>query len=100
VVAVSSAEAALLQTGHAAQTAQPFAIVVSDLILGGMDGAALLTRLSREAPATRVLLMSGFADEARRRATETQPYAVLLKPFAPGELLQRIRESLDGATVE
>ncbi len=100
VVAVSSAEAALPQTGHAARAEQPFAIVVSDLILGGMDGAALLMRLSHEAPATRVLLMSGFADEARRRAAETQPYPVLLKPFAPDELLQRVRESLDGALVE
>jgi len=59
----SDAALAALATG-------PFDVVVSDMRMPGMDGAALLERIKREFPATVRIMLSGSADkEEVERAT-------------------------------
>jgi putative nucleotidyltransferase with HDIG domain len=43
---------------------QPFDVVVSDMKMPGMDGAALLTEVSRRSPQTVRLILTGYADQS------------------------------------
>jgi DNA-binding NtrC family response regulator len=44
------------------KTGGPFAIVISDMRMPGMDGATLLTQIREIAPDTVRILLTGFAD--------------------------------------
>ncbi|MEI8257497.1 MAG: response regulator [Deltaproteobacteria bacterium] len=66
--------------------ASPFDIVVSDMRMPGMDGAALLTRVKLECPGTARIVLSGHAD--RDAIMRAMPVAqqFLCKPCDPVEL--------------
>lgn len=83
---------------EALQTLQvrgPFAIVMSDMRMPGMDGATLLGRIRTLSPDTVRLLLTGFADmdAAAAAVNEGQVFRFLVKPCGP-ETLQR---ALDAA---
>jgi FixJ family two-component response regulator len=61
-----------------------------------MSGRQLATSLCQVRPATRVLFMSGYTDEAvlRHGVTGASP-AFLQKPFSPIGLARKVREVLD-----
>ena len=61
-----------------------------------MKGADLAERLCRARPGVRILLMSGYADDARWSArSDAAPVAFLPKPFTSVELVAKVREVLD-----
>jgi signal transduction histidine kinase/CheY-like chemotaxis protein len=66
-------------------------LVVSDVMMPRLDGFALSAEIGARAPGTRVLLMSGYA--GADAPTEGEP--LLVKPFTPGALLDRVRALLD-----
>ncbi len=74
-----------------------FAVLVSDVRLGGMDGVALAKRLREERPELPVLMVSGYTDEARHREIEAMGFRFVAKPFTPSGLAMAVRELLDGA---
>jgi CheY-like chemotaxis protein len=61
-------------------------VLVSDMAMPKLDGIALREQILRERPAVKVLLMSGSTDRP------LEGVAFLPKPFAGGELQQRVRE--------
>ena len=70
-------------------------LVLSDVVMPGMNGAELRTRLAERRPDLPVLLMSGFAaDELIRQGLVARGTAVLQKPFTGVDLAHRVRESL------
>jgi len=72
-----------------------FDIAVCDVILGDMSGTAMAEALRALRPATRILYVSGYTDEAIVRTgvlDEGKPF--LQKPFTPMELARKIREVL------
>ncbi|HET8936723.1 MAG TPA: ATP-binding protein [Polyangiales bacterium] len=75
-------------------------LIVSDVMMPGMDGFALLKRL-RAMPATRVIpviLLSARAGEgAVVEGLETGADDYLLKPFSARELITRVRGHLEAA---
>lgn len=72
--------------------ARPFELVISDVGMPHVDGAALLAHLRDHAPATRVILMSGYArSEAGEHRPE--PDAWLPKPFSRDQLAAAILKS-------
>ena len=73
-----------------------FDLLVTDVIMPGMNGSQLADELCRERPALRVLFISGYPEEAiaRHGALQAQR-AFLQKPFPPGVLLRKVREVLD-----
>jgi two-component system cell cycle sensor histidine kinase/response regulator CckA len=83
VVDADSAEAALAKRGNE----EPFDVLVSDVVLGGMPGDALAKRLRRDDPVLHVVLMSGFTTEAFAVA----PDVFLSKPFALEDLASAVR---------
>lgn len=91
VVAVGGVEEALDSLADG-----PFDVLLTDLRLGGRDGIDLLKRARAIAPATRSILMSGFASARDyQRAIELGAVRVLCKPFTAAELNQAIEHARD-----
>ena len=75
-------------------------LMVSDVVMPGLSGTELASRLTRKNPRMKVLFMSGYIDDAIVRAgIEEKDVAFLQKPFAPLTLVRKVREVLDGARV-
>ena len=71
-------------------------LLLSDMIMPGGTGADLAGKLVDRHPALKVVLMSGYTDDAlaSREADLTTADAFLEKPFATQDLLRLIRELL------
>jgi CheY-like chemotaxis protein len=71
-------------------------LLVTDVVMPRMSGRQLANALGQLRPATRVLFMSGYTDEAilRHGVTEASP-GFLQKPFSPIGLARKVREVLD-----
>jgi two-component system, cell cycle sensor histidine kinase and response regulator CckA len=72
-------------------------LLVTDVVMPGLDGRALATELVRRHPDLRVLYVSGYAQEAiaARGVLETG-VELLPKPFTATALLAKVRSVLDG----
>ena len=65
-------------------------------MMPGMNGRALAERLAELSPATRILFMSGYSDEAvHHHGVIRQESAYVEKPFTALALTRRVRELLD-----
>ena len=92
VIDADSAEAALtLLKRYAA----PVHLLITDLVLPGMNGTQLAAQVTRERPDTRVLFMSAYAPGLRSIAGGPDSGVHLLeKPFTAQVLLSKTRELL------
>jgi PAS domain S-box-containing protein len=71
-------------------------LVLSDVVMPRMSGREMVDRVRAIRPDMRVLYMSGYTEDAIVRHGVRDASAVLLgKPFAPADLLAKIREVLD-----
>jgi two-component system cell cycle sensor histidine kinase/response regulator CckA len=85
-------EALLLSEAHRG----PIHLMLTDIVMPGMSGGELARRLRAQRPATRVLYMSGYADDAIfRNALPGKETAFLEKPFTAAVLSRKVREVLD-----
>jgi CheY-like chemotaxis protein len=64
-------------------------LVLTDMIMPGLNGPQLAAELVRRKPAIRIVFMSGYPNDA---GPDT---AFLPKPFNPGSLSRTIRRELD-----
>jgi len=78
----------------AKQHAGEVALVITDAVMPRMGGAELAAQLRASWPALPILVLSGY-DPDERPGVATLPH--LDKPYAPAELMQRVRELLDRA---
>ena len=74
----------------------PIDLLVSDVVMPKMNGFTLGERLVKSLPETRVLLLTGHADQsvAVRGGLKETGHAFLLKPFTQDRLLAAIGEQL------
>src|SRR2546422_11627134 len=92
LVAAGGAEALDLAERYAG----PIHLLLSDVVMPGMNGRELMRRLAQLRPDLRVLYMSGYADEAVAQHGVLDPgTAFLQKPFTPGGLADKVRGVLD-----
>jgi DNA-binding NtrC family response regulator len=75
---------------------QPFALVVSDPTVPGIDGAAFLNVITQESPATGVIVLSFHVD--RGAILRTVP-EVLCKPSKVTDLSRAIERAIDSREV-
>ncbi|HEX9869434.1 MAG TPA: GAF domain-containing protein [Candidatus Tectomicrobia bacterium] len=74
-------------------------LLVTDVVMPGMNGRELAARLMVNYPAAQVLYLSGYTDEAIAHHGVLQAGIELLhKPFTPDVLARRVREVLDQPT--
>ncbi len=74
----------------------PLDLLITDVVMPGMNGSQLADEVCRERPATRVLYISGYPEDAIARHGVLQADRFFLqKPFPPGVLLRKVREVLE-----
>jgi PAS domain S-box-containing protein len=91
LVAGGGAEAlAICEQAHG-----PIDILVTDVVMPGIGGKELATRMAGQCPGIKILYMTGYTDdEVLRRGVQDQGRALILKPFSPEALLRKIRSVL------
>ena len=71
-------------------------LLLADLVMPEVTGRELIESLRHEGRLPRVLLMSGYTDDdAFRRASPSDTYPFIRKPFTLRELAAKVRETLD-----
>jgi PAS domain S-box-containing protein len=73
-----------------------FDLVLTDVIMPQMSGKALCDQIKSQIPQTKVLLMSGYTDDAlAHHGVLDEGLSFLEKPFSPLQLTRKVREVLD-----
>jgi PAS domain S-box-containing protein len=94
VLSASGGEEALRM---ALQTEGPIDLLLTDLVMPGMDGQEVASKIALQRPATKILMMSGYTDTVlSARNMIEQGAAFLQKPFTAHRLVEKVREVLDG----
>ncbi len=89
---IQSAEEALLELSGA----PPVALIISDIRLPGMSGFDLLKKVRLRSPDSRIMLITGLADETvQRQAVEARVDRFMRKPIEMSEFLSTAAELLD-----
>jgi PAS domain S-box-containing protein len=75
---------------------ESFDLVLTDVIMPQMSGKALCDQIKSQIPHTKVLLMSGYTDDAlAHHGVLDEGLSFLEKPFSPLQLTRKVREVLD-----
>ena len=105
-------ETALTQLGYSVHTATDpqaalevadkgvcFQLLISDLVMPGMNGQQLAARMLERMPGLKVLYISGYVEEIAGRSSEIsrtdEALDFLQKPFTPDALSRKVREVLE-----
>jgi len=72
-------------------------LLLTDIVMPGMDGIALALKASKDHPDMKILLMTGYASE-RQRAHNLHAliHRVIAKPFSLQEICQAVEDALNG----
>lgn len=80
----------------AANHSGPIHMLITDMVMPQMSGTELAGHISRTHPTTRVLYLSGYAEDAVIHQSGLQPgTAFLQKPFTLNMLTRKVREVLE-----
>ncbi|MFO1491485.1 MAG: PAS domain-containing protein [Kiritimatiellia bacterium] len=92
LVAETPAEALKMVAGHPGE----IHVLLTDVVMPGMDGRQLAQRVSAAKPGVKVVFMSGYtADVIAQRGVLDEGVQFLSKPFTRSDLARKIREVLE-----
>jgi two-component system cell cycle sensor histidine kinase/response regulator CckA len=94
VETAASAEAALARLPPPGDPAPPPHVLVSDIMLPGMDGTELVRTVRARWPGLPAVLVSGYADSALLGDLAAQGVVFLPKPFGLRELVACVRRAV------
>jgi signal transduction histidine kinase/DNA-binding response OmpR family regulator len=96
VIQAASADEALRLLGDA--PAGAIRLVLTDVVMPGMNGLELSQRLAVKYPALRTIFMSGYTDHSLLHSGVLSPEEPFLhKPFTPSQLAEKVRSVLDAS---
>ena len=71
-------------------------LVISDVVMPEMDGPTLLKELRKRGIETKIVFISGYAEDAfKRNLEEDEKFAFLPKPFSLKQLAETVKQVLD-----
>ena len=80
----------------AAQNSEPIHLLLTDVVMPGINGRVLAERLASRYPAMKVLYMSGYTDSfIAGHGVLEEGIHLLHKPFTEEALMRKVRELLD-----
>ena len=92
LAAANGAEAIALSEQHGGRVD----LLITDVVMPGMNGREVVERLRASRPDTAVLYMSGYTDDAViLRGVSDLRNTLLQKPFTSAELVRKVDEALD-----
>lgn len=72
-----------------------FELLITDIVMPGLDGIALALKVSKEYPQTAILLMTGYAAERQRAHNlEELIHEVVPKPFSLRQICDAAEDAL------
>lgn len=90
VTAVPDGNAAL-----AALEKRSYDLLLTDIVMPDLDGITLALKVSKDYPQTRILMMSGYANQRQRAHNlDCLAHEVISKPFTLEEITKRISSAL------
>ena len=80
--------------------AHPIELVISDLMMRGLNGRETVDRIRRIEPTTKALFMSGYTNDTIIQSGDGLPpgTSFIQKPFSGDKLATLVRELLDRAS--
>jgi two-component system cell cycle sensor histidine kinase/response regulator CckA len=78
---------------------RPIHLMLTDLVMPGMNGRELASRVRAVRPSIKVVFMSGYAADAAPDLAEVGASGFLPKPFSEKALATKVREVLDAGPV-
>lgn len=76
-------------------SSEEFDLVLTDVVMPGLNGRELVEQILQTRPDVAVLFMSGYTeDEGLRRGVAETGFPFLQKPFSPADLVAKVREAL------
>jgi two-component system cell cycle sensor histidine kinase/response regulator CckA len=79
----------------ALRSSEPIHLLVSDVILGSMNGLEVWNQFRQLRPACRLLFVSGYSDKViSERGVLTDGFTLLQKPYTPEALLEQVQSIL------
>jgi len=70
-------------------------VLVTDMVMPGIGGPLLATRVAEAHPRVKVILITGYSQESVDGAALQGTHGFLEKPFRMERLLQEVRRVLD-----
>jgi two-component system cell cycle sensor histidine kinase/response regulator CckA len=92
---VSEAASAVEAMELLSNTANHFDVLVSDVVMLGMDGPTFAAHARKMRSDLRVIFISGYAEESFRRNLVDHDFLFLPKPFSLNDLTAKVKEALD-----
>ena len=80
--------------GIARDYSGPIQLLLTDMVMPGMNGRAVAEKVGRLHPGIRVAYMSGYTGFSSREAAKLNA-VIIAKPFTRNLLLQKLRETLE-----
>ncbi len=76
-------------------SAESYDLLLTDIVMPGMDGIALALKVAKESPNIPIVLMTGYAAEKQRAHNlNVLIHHVISKPFTPKEICDVVNDAL------
>lgn len=85
-----------LQALEALHRGEEYDLLITDIVMPGLDGIELALKAAKDFPDLTILMMTGYAAEKQRAyGLESLIHKVLSKPFSLKQITEAVRDALN-----
>lgn len=87
VTAVPDGNAALAELAR-----KKYDLLLTDIVMPDLDGIALALKVAKDHPSTKIVMMSGYANQRQRAHNlDCLAHEIISKPFTLEEIIKRVK---------